>query len=110
MSRECFSQSRLARDVSILVQLEERSDESMCAQLHESVVKMCEIPRPACVDAYTWGLWKKKDKTVLIALLEARMEHMRDSVKVKFMFVRVEAEERGCVGAIGFIGDWDESR
>ena len=37
-----------------------------------------EVARPPTIDASLWAAWKKKDKNLLLLLLEARVEQLRD--------------------------------
>ncbi len=82
MTREVCVSARLERDSCICRMLVSGCDVDACSDMHVCVTRMCEVARPACVDGNTWSVWKKKDKSVVLPLLEARMEHMRDSSKV----------------------------
>ena len=37
-----------------------------------------QIPRPQAIDSGLWATWKKKDKNLLLLLLEGRVEQLRD--------------------------------
>ena len=76
-----FISHRYRRDVYIVEQLRVCSDAESCLALRECVLRLSDVPRPGWMDAHAWSVWRKKDKTVLLQLLEVRIEHERDLSK-----------------------------
>jgi hypothetical protein len=76
-----FIAHRFRRDVYIVEQLRACSDAESCLALRECVLRLSDVPRPGWMDAHAWSVWRKKDKTVLLQLLEVRIEHERDLSK-----------------------------
>jgi hypothetical protein len=54
------------------------SDPEECAETLRCVQRGVEVARPPTIDASLWAAWKKKDKNLLLLLLEARVEQLRD--------------------------------
>jgi len=78
MSKDDIIDARFRRDECLLHHVRTSSNAEECAQVLRCVQRFVEVSRPATIDSGMWTAWRKKDKNLLLLLLEARIEQLRD--------------------------------
>jgi len=78
MPRSDIIDARLQRDSCLLLHVRQSTDAEDCVQVLRCVQRGVEVIRPSTIDSGLWSTWRKKDKNMLLLLLEARIEQLRD--------------------------------
>ena len=78
MAKEEVLTARAHRDECLLKLVRSCADPEECADALRCVQRGVEVARPSTIDSSVWTAWKKKDKNLLLVLLEARVEQLRD--------------------------------
>ncbi len=78
MAKEEVITARAHRDECLLKLVRSCADPEECADALRCVQRGVEVARPAAIDSSVWAAWKTKDKKLLLLLLEARVEQLRD--------------------------------
>jgi hypothetical protein len=78
MSKQEIIDARIQRDGCLLLHVRSCNDAEACAEALRFVQRGVEMQRPATIDSSMWKAWREKDKNLLMLLLDARIEQLRD--------------------------------